>query len=54
MNGRGSEVSGFKDKELKVVEGEKVGGDNGEVCVEGYRGKVYGSYGSLVAGDASE
>lgn len=54
MNGRGSEVSRFKDKQLKVVKGEEIGGDNGEVCVEGYRGKVYGSYGGLVAGDTSE
>lgn len=42
-NGRGSEVSGLKGEDLKVVEGEKISGDNGEICVEWDRGEVYGS-----------
>lgn len=37
-----------------MVEGEKVSGDDGEICVERGRGEVYGSYGGLVAGDAGE
>jgi hypothetical protein len=39
---------------LKVVDGEKMGGDNGEVDVERDGSKVYGSYGGLVAGDTCE
>lgn len=37
-----------------MVEGEKVGCYDGEICVERDGGEVYGSYGGLVAGDAGE
>lgn len=37
-----------------MVEGEKVGGDDGEVGVEGDSGEDYGCYCSLVTGDSGE
>jgi len=52
--GRAGKVGGFEGDGLEVVEGEEVGGYNGEVGTERDGGEVYRSEVGLVAGDAGE